>query len=129
MLTHNESQRNHSVDSAAPHRIPAIKTLVARAAPHRDAAADVAGGGVGLHFGALLAEGVHDDGEAEVGHDLGLGLLRLRRGGAGDLLLEPGAVVERLGVAGEVAGGAAVGAGSICRGGGGPAVLRTAANG
>ena len=52
--------------SAAPHRIPAVEALVAGAASHGDAAADVAGGGVGLHFGALLAEGVDDDLEAEV---------------------------------------------------------------
>jgi hypothetical protein len=41
--------------SRASHRIPAIQAFVARAASHRDRAADVAGGGVLLHFYALLA--------------------------------------------------------------------------
>ena len=101
---------------AAPHRIPAIQALVARPTPHRDAAADVAGGGIGLHFGALLAERVHNDGQAQVGHDLGFGRVRAvavavgRGGGSADLLLQARAVVERLGVAGEVARRAAVGA-------------------
>jgi len=49
--------------SATPHRVPAVQTLVAGAAADGDAAADVAGGGVGLHVGALLAEGVGEEAE------------------------------------------------------------------
>ncbi len=52
---------------AASHRVPAVQAFVARAASHRDAPADIAGGGVGLHVAALLAEGISGDGEAEVG--------------------------------------------------------------
>src|SRR4051794_4710620 len=51
---------------AATHAVPAVQALVARAAPHRDAPAHVARRGVRLHVGALLAEGVGDDGEAEI---------------------------------------------------------------
>src|SRR5436190_24268452 len=53
--------------SAAPHRIPAIQTFVARGVSHGDAAADVAGGGVGLEVARLLADRVGDDGETEIG--------------------------------------------------------------
>src|SRR4051794_20247982 len=53
--------------STTPHRISAIEALVAGAAADGDGAADVAGGGVGLELGPLLAQGVDDDGEAKVG--------------------------------------------------------------
>ena len=53
--------------STTPHRIPAVEAFVAGAAADGDGAADVAGGGVGLELGALLAQGVDDDGEAKVG--------------------------------------------------------------
>src|SRR4051794_34212676 len=52
--------------SAAAHGVAAVHAFVAGAAANGDGAADVAGGGVGLHFGALLAEGVGDDLDAEV---------------------------------------------------------------
>src|SRR5205814_2356949 len=52
--------------STAPHRVPAVEALVASPAPHRDAPAHVARRGVGLQLGALLAQGVGDDGQPEV---------------------------------------------------------------
>src|SRR3954451_25476960 len=50
--------------STTPHRIPAVQALVARAASYCDAAAHVAGGGVGLHVGALSAERVGQQAQA-----------------------------------------------------------------
>lgn len=87
-----ERDRIDSIDQlTTPHRIPAIQTLVTSARPHRDRPADIAGGGVGLHFGALLAHGIGDDGQAQVhaagGGDVGglvfLGLLGAVVGVAG----------------------------------------------
>jgi hypothetical protein len=58
----NDDNVVHNDNSTAPHRIPAVEAFVAGAAADGDAAADVAGGGVGLELAALLAQGVGDDG-------------------------------------------------------------------
>lgn len=53
-------------DLAAAHAIAAIQALVTGSAAHRDAAADIAGGGIGLHIRALLAERINDPNQAKV---------------------------------------------------------------
>ena len=90
--------------SATPHRIPAVQALVARPASHRDAPADVAGGSIRLQLGPLLAQGVGDDGQAQVrgrgrgGADFGgdvVGAVQVAQGLVGQrgLLGQGGAVV------------------------------------
>src|SRR4051794_31146351 len=106
-----------SVDpSTTPHRIPTVEALVAGAAADGDGAADVAGGGVGLELGALLAEGIDDDCEAEVGAagagGWGLRVASILVGAGASTLLSTGALGviagEGEGVGGESAVAVAV---------------------
>src|SRR5690348_1658962 len=83
--------------STTPHRIPAVQTLVARAATHRDAAADVARRGVGLHVGALLAERVGVGGETR-----GDRHLCFRPSSLAAILSRQGRGSNRLGIGSEV---------------------------
>ena len=98
--------------SAAPHRVPAVQALVAGAAADGDAAADVAGGGVGLEFAALLAEGVGDDGQpqrrAAGGGAADFGGLDVGAVGGSQFLVGGVAVGEGLGRVGLDAGAVAV---------------------
>ena len=56
-----EQSWHENQSSRTSHRVAAVEAFVAGAGSHRDGAADVAGGGVLLHFYALLAQRVGDD--------------------------------------------------------------------
>ena len=113
--------------SAAPQRIPAIEALVAGAASDGDAAADVAGGGVGLEVAALLADRVGDQRQAQIGAIVVCRVFfayRRRRGGfrflawAGSFGVTQGSqtvvgIVEGLGGVGVEAGVVAVAAAAL----------------